>query len=127
MTRHLFSAIFYTCVLGILLSTDVVAQNYSGYIDIADCSIIAGWAWDANQPNTSISVDIYDGDKSLGGTLVTTASASSFRQDLYNAGYGNGNHGYNFTTPASLKNNQYHYIYVYYHGTSLQLYNSDEP
>jgi len=89
---------------------------------VADCNQLAGWAWDSTQPNTSINVDIYDGT-----TFVATVLASNFRQDLYNAGYGNGNHGYSFSTPASLKNNQYHYIYVKYGGTSLLLNNSDQP
>ena len=86
------------------------------------CNQLAGWAWDSTQPNTSINVDIYDGT-----TFVATVLASNFRQDLYNAGYGNGNHGYSFSTPASLKNNQYHYIYVKYGGTSLLLNNSYTP
>src|SRR5713226_96029 len=111
-----------TCLLGALLSTSALAQNYNGYLDGANCSVIGGWAWDANQPNTAINVDIYDGT-----TLITTVSANNFRQDLYNAGYGNGYHGYTITTPASLKNNQYHYIYVKYGGTNLLLNNSDQP
>src|SRR5258708_38472793 len=118
MTRNLLLA----CALGALLSTTAAAQNYNGYLDVADCNQLAGWAWDSTQPNTSINVDIYDG-----ATFVATVLASNFRQDLYNAGYGNGNHGYSFSTPASMKNNQYHYIYVKYVGTGLLLNNSDQP
>ena len=112
MTRTLLLV----CVLAGLLSVTAAAQNYNGYLDVADCNQIAGWSWDSTQPNTPINVDIYDGT-----TFVATVLASNFRQDLYNAGYGNGNHGYSFSTPASLKNNQYHYIYVKYGGTSLLL------
>jgi hypothetical protein len=42
-----------------------------------------GWAWDANHPNTSINVDVYDGN-----TLIATVAANQFRQDLLNAGIG---------------------------------------
>jgi len=108
--------------LAALFSTSAAAQNYNGYLDMADCNIVAGWAWDANQPNTAISVDIFDGS-----TLITTVAANYFRQDLYNAGMGNGYHAYNISTPASLKNNQYHYINVKYHATGLLLNNSNQP
>jgi len=36
----------------LLAGAAAFGQSYNGYLDAADCSIIAGWAWDANQPNT---------------------------------------------------------------------------
>jgi hypothetical protein len=95
------------------------AQNYEGNLDAANCSIIGGWAADANQPNTPINVDIYDGN-----TLVTTTLANAYRSDLGFVGY---YHAFTITTPASLKNNAYHYIIAMYGGTQLQLGNSDIP
>jgi hypothetical protein len=44
-----------------LIPANTWAQSYAGYLDAAGCGIIGGWAWDATQPNTPISVDIYDG------------------------------------------------------------------
>ena len=36
------------------------AQSYYGFADATNCSQISGWAFDSTQPNTAISVDIYD-------------------------------------------------------------------
>jgi hypothetical protein len=101
------------------LSSVAFAQNYEGSLDAADCSIIGGWAADANQPNTPINVDIYDGN-----TYVTTTLANNYRADLGFVGY---YHSFTISTPASLKNNAYHYIIAKYGGTQLQLGNSDIP
>lgn len=90
--------------------------SYEGYHDRADCNLIEGWAWDRNQPNTPINVDIYDG-----GSKIMTVLADRFRQDLLNAGKGNGYHGFSVATPASLKNGYPHTIYVKYGGTSNNL------
>jgi len=63
--------------------------SVEGFLDYADCSIISGWVWDNTMPNTPISVDLYDGT-----ILIATVQAGNFRQDLKDAGKGNGNHGY---------------------------------
>jgi hypothetical protein len=92
---------------------------YQGFHDGADCSQIWGWAWDANLPNTPINVDIYDGS-----TLITTVAANLFRQDLLNAGKGNGFHAFVYNVPASLKNGQVHSISVKFSGTNTLLSSS---
>src|SRR5262245_59637400 len=33
-----------------------------GFLDVAQCDLIAGWASDREQPNVPVKVDIYDGD-----------------------------------------------------------------
>ncbi len=90
--------------------------SFEGYHDRADCNLIEGWAWDRNQPNTPINVDIYDG-----GSKIMTVLANRFRQDLVNAGKGNGYHGFSVATPASLKDSRSHTIYVKFGGTSSNL------
>lgn len=40
------------------LSITAAAQQ-SGNHDVGSCSVIAGWAWDSNQPTSPVSVDIY--------------------------------------------------------------------
>src|ERR1700694_1960571 len=94
------------CLALLLLPSVVFAQNYEGYLDAANCSIIGGWAADANLPNTPINVDIYDGN-----TYVTTTLANGYRSDL---GFINYYHAFTIATPASLKNNAYHYIIAKY-------------
>src|SRR5882762_8837786 len=110
-----FQFIAFAALVFCLTPTTALAQNYQGYLDAANCSIIGGWAYDSNNLGSSINVDIYDG-----ATFVTTAPANQYRSDV-------GYHAYTILTPASLKNSQYHYIYVKYGGTSLLLNNSDQP
>jgi hypothetical protein len=98
-----------------------VEQN-NGYLDGADCNQIWGWAWDPNNPNAPVSVDIYDGS-----THLTTISANIFRQDLFNAGKGNGNHAFVYSIPASLKNGRTHSISVRFNGSSNNLGSSPRP
>ena len=60
---------------------------------------MSGWAWNPQEPNTPINVDVYSD-----GVLLNSVPANQFRQDLRNAGIGNGVHGFSFATPNSLKN-----------------------
>ncbi|MCE9556158.1 MAG: hypothetical protein K8T91_22645, partial [Planctomycetes bacterium] len=101
------------CLL--LIGPSALAQT-NGYHDVGDCSTIAGWAWDASQPTTPISVDIYSGN-----TLIATVAASAFRQDLQNAGIGDGNHGFQIVTPAAVIDGQPHTLTVKYGGTQQNL------
>jgi hypothetical protein len=90
---------------------------YEGYVDGANCSQIWGWAWDANRPNQPINVDLYAGYAYQG-----TVSANMFRQDLLNAGKGNGYHAFVFNTPDYLKNGQTQSISVRFGGTTTSLF-----
>jgi len=92
---------------------------YEGFHENADCTQISGWAWDQSQPNTAISVDIF-----ADGSLLTTVLANQFRQDLLNAGKGNGNHGFSIPTPLALKNGAQHSITIKFAGTSISLTNT---
>src|SRR5205085_883312 len=87
-----------------------------GFFDFADCSLLYGWAWDANQPNTPISVDIYDGPNK-----IATVLADQFRQSLVDAGKGNGFHEFYIPTPNELKNGQPHEIRVRVVATTFDL------
>jgi hypothetical protein len=91
---------------------------YQGYHEGADCSTISGWAWDQNDPDMPINVAIYDGPQ-----LLAVINAIVFRQDLANAGIGNGYHG--FTLPVSLSDGP-HTITVKYSGTSTKLSTTDK-
>ncbi len=89
---------------------------FEGYHDIADCSRIAGWAWDSSRPNTPISVDLYSDD-----ARVATVLADVLRPDVRDAGKGDGIHGFDVITPASLKDGQPHSITVKFAGTATDL------
>lgn len=87
-------------------------QKPVGYLDVADCSIIGGWAFDPNTPSDSISVHIYDGGAGP-GKLITSVTADGSRPDV-NSAYGiSGNHGFTINTPSNLKDGKSHSIYAY--------------
>ena len=66
--------------------------RYDGYLDIADCSSIEGWAWDANSPDCPVSVNIY-----YGATLLQTIPADRLRDDLARLRMGEGKHGFRYS------------------------------
>lgn len=76
---------------------------YEGYVEQANCRAISGWAWDQYQPNTPINVNIR-----RDGTSVSTVSANGFRQDLQNAGKGNGAHAFGYTPNSGWKDGNWH-------------------
>lgn len=102
----------------------IQVKQDDGYLDIADCNSIVGWAWDRTNPNGAIFVDIYDGNTLIAGNVL----ANQFRQDLLNAGKGNGQHGFSINTPASLKDGKPHSIGVKFtSGTNAGNYLGSSP
>jgi len=87
--------------------------KYQGSFERIDCQSVVGWAWDASQPNTPVSVDIYAYDRAQ---TIATVRANQFRQDLLNAGIGNGQHGFSLSLPASLRDGRSHWIQIHYSG-----------
>jgi SAM-dependent methyltransferase len=63
--------------------------QFAGYIDVFDQSSIAGWAADTKAPIAPVIVDVYIDDR-----LQATLTADVFRQDLKDAGYGDGRKGF---------------------------------
>jgi membrane protein involved in D-alanine export len=80
-------------------------QHYFAEIEQADCHEISGWVWDKYKPRAPVSVELWDGKEYL-----ITISANQFRQDLADAGYGNGRHAFRFATPPHLKDGHSHLI-----------------
>ncbi len=97
-----------------------VARNYEGLIEATDCNAIAGWAWDRSRPNQPINVDVYDDDVLLG-----RVSADQFRQDLADAGKGDGAHAFVYTPPTGVKDGRPHSISVKISEGDMRL--SDTP
>jgi hypothetical protein len=85
--------------------THPAAPNYDGTLDTVNCDVIAGWAWDANNTNTQVAVNIFDGDSPLG-----SVKADAFRPDLKAAQKGDGNHAFAFAVPTSVKDGRPHSI-----------------
>lgn len=89
--------------------------QYEGYFELCDCSKISGWAWDSTHPNSPISVKIGEGS-----TRTDTIFANLPRQDLINAGKGNGYHAFVLDTPWYFKNGMFHWVRLWF-GNSDQI------
>jgi hypothetical protein len=98
------------------VAINVRATQLEGSHDAANCSYVAGWAWDRLSPSSRINVNIYDG-----GALLTTVTANLYRADLLNAGIGDGYHGFSWTVPDSLKDGLAHSIRVKLASTGADL------
>jgi ubiquinone/menaquinone biosynthesis C-methylase UbiE len=71
-------------------------RRFVGNIDLFDQQTIAGWAADTNAPSAPLSVDVYIDDR-----LQATLTADGFRQDLKDAGYGDGRKGFSLPLVSS--------------------------
>jgi SAM-dependent methyltransferase len=87
-----------------------------GRVDSVEADQIAGWAWDENHPDSPVVLDIHDGKR-----LLATISADQFRQDLFDAGKGNGKHGFCYPMAFSLTDGKVHTIRVTASGTDVEL------
>jgi hypothetical protein len=99
-------------------STDgpAVSPKFEGSLDKVEVGSVGGWAWDGTRPATPIQVEVYDGKK-----LLSTITASEFREDLKNAGKGDGKHAFNYAFPATLRDGESHRICVRFAGTTTEL------
>ena len=113
LTLALSTALLYATPVD---SAKPLSGQFEGSFDKLEVGTLGGWAWDKAQPNTPIKVEIYDGS-----TLLSSALAQGFREDLKNAGKGDGNHAFNYALPANLRDGQSHVIAIRYAGTSLDL------
>ena len=100
----------------ITCNLDADPSAYEGYVDGINCQQIVAWGWDINRPNDAVTFDFYDGK-----SLVGTATASAFRQDLVDAGKGNGKHNVTWPVPVKLKDGKKHDIIIKFHGTEIEL------
>jgi hypothetical protein len=91
-------------------------EGGEGTLDVVAADQITGWAWDPEQPNRPVTVDIFDGDEKL-----VTLLADTSREDLVLAQKGNGKHGFSFAPPAALKDGKPHPIRVVLSGTGQEL------
>ncbi|WP_170139483.1 putative Ig domain-containing protein [Larkinella arboricola] len=99
----------------------IVSGNFDGYLDGVNCNSLSGWVWDRDKPNTPITVEFLDGATVATAVSFGTVVADIYRDDLKNAGKGNGAHGYSFATPEHLKDNQRHTIWARVQGSEFVL------
>ena len=68
-----------------------------GFVDAIVEERLVGWAFDPAAPNRVVTVSLY-GD----GDLICTLSANQFRDDLFQAGHGDGRHGFAVRLPLEI-------------------------
>lgn len=78
----------------------------TGYVDLANCTAIAGWATDADTPNAPVAIHIYMDGPAGSGTQVATTLANLSRADV-------GNHAFHIETPAAFKDGNPHTVFIY--------------
>jgi len=69
-----------------------------GYVDDITETRVHGWVCDGNDFNLSLEIEIY-----ADGVKIGETHANMNRPDVYNAGFGNGNNGFNFTFPVNIQ------------------------
>jgi len=92
------------------------STNFEGSLDKVEVATVGGWAWDSSRPETPIQVEIYDGK-----ILLSTITASEFREDLKKAGKGDGKHAFNYALATALRDGQSHTISVRFAGSPIEL------
>jgi hypothetical protein len=91
-------------------------STLEGFHDSATCQLLTGWAWNNTLPTTPIAVEIL-----VDEVPNRTVLANLFRQDLLNAGIGDGAHGFQFIVPVPLRNGVAHSMRVRVSGTTQSL------
>ncbi len=89
------------------LSKNITFHNFIGALDICGPLWIAGWILDKNNPNLSLEIIIIADEN-----IIYQGLADNLRQDLFDAGLGNGKYGFNVQVPFSLYDGLNHSIEV---------------
>lgn len=75
----------------------LMAATPAGSLDVVNSDVISGWAWRSDVPNSAIDVHIYLYDDLTGKQYGPyPVRADVYREDLKNAGIGNGCHCFNY-------------------------------
>lgn len=90
--------------------------DYQGFLDEVSCNFIQGWVWNKNAGTTPQRVDIL-----VNGTVFAQVVADIFRQDLLDAGKGDGRHAFKLELPARLRNSLTNTVTVRVTGTGFFL------
>ena len=85
---------------------------YEGAVTSVDCDRVEGWVFNRSDSGMRLTVSVFDG-----ATLLGSAVAESYRQDLADRGEGDGRYGFMFPMPPQLKDGRRHLIRVIIEGT----------
>lgn len=90
-------------------------MTLQGYVDRCEGNFISGWAWDNSQPKTRLELEIM-----LDGKHLARVVARQYREDLKQAGIGDGAYAFEYT-PHSELDVRSHKISVVVAGTHVRL------
>lgn len=79
--------------------------DITGFIDTINGTRVLGWAWDRNNPQSKLSVEVC-----LDNEPVATVVAEEMRDHLAKAGVGDGAHGFTAQLPKKLAKEEHHRI-----------------
>ncbi|OIQ25372.1 glycosyltransferase [uncultured Vibrio sp.] len=91
-------------------------KKISGHVDRCDKKIISGWAFNHQNSNEKVSLEIFANDK-----LLATCVADGFREDLKQAGFNDGCHSFSLNMGELLEANSSYEITIYSKGSNVQL------
>lgn len=98
-----------------------------GHLDTVSSTIIGGWAYQSDIPNTALQVHIYIVNNSTGEETLIPVTANGYRPDLEAAGYGNGYHAFQYNINWLTYKPGTYTVYAYAIGvntSNVQLNNS---
>jgi autotransporter-associated beta strand protein len=96
--------------------TGAVAEGTCGNLDGIDGNSITGWAYDPERPDQPVTLEVLDGDG-----LLAQVVANRYRDDLVEAGYGDGRHGFELRLASGLSPLTSHCIRVRRAGGGVEL------
>jgi hypothetical protein len=84
-----------------------------GFVDLASCEVIDGWAWDPKTPDQPIEVEIRRLNEDGTETALARVTADRYREDLASALGDNGRHGFSLPTGEALQDGSRQFIRAY--------------
>ncbi len=94
-------------------------MSYKGFLDKIENGIVYGWAFNSKNPSEKVKVLLL-----IDKYKVAETTANLYREDLKNAGIGDGFHGFEFKIPESYLDGKTHKVSVLVAKTGENLKNS---
>ena len=91
--------------------TDIAPPQ--GYVDLANCNLIEGWAWDPKTPDQPIEIEFRTLNEDGSESVIKRITADMFREDLPPALGDNGQHAFSVQTSEILHSGEQQTLRVY--------------
>ncbi|HEV8689978.1 MAG TPA: glycosyltransferase, partial [Ideonella sp.] len=98
---------------------ELAARHGIGAVDQVSEACVSGWAWDPQDPDANVLVDILDGEM-----LLATVRADLSRPDLQELGMGHGRHGFAIALGPGVLPMAEHLVRVRRHEDKAELHQS---